>query len=177
MPNRRDKHCKFCGGTIFRNSFETNSLFESRRYCNQPKCLREGRQERLEFLYAKDDPEAMRNHRQAFITRAIFLMRWGMEPMEAFDKYGRDASLDWEDIFFKVKEGRGLHFVISVEVFDGGEHPLGGVSQEEHIAFDYTPTVTELIMLATSMADAGHGRLLEEETDGRKVDRGTSSVP
>lgn len=161
--------CKYCGNKIRRRSFETDALFAARQYCEQPKCLREGRQERLEPLYRKDEPETMKNHRRAFITRALFLLRWGMEPMEAFDRYGRAATEDWEELFFKVKEGRGLHFVINVDVFDGGQEPVASVRQEEHVAFDYTPTTTELIMLATSMSNAGHARLLMEDVDGRRL--------
>lgn len=162
--------CKYCGNKIRRRSFETDALYAARQYCEQPKCLREGRQERLETLYHKDEPEAMRNHRQAFITRALFLMRWGMEPMEAFDKYGHEASIDWENLFFKVKEGRGLHFRITVDVFDGGDEPIGSVIEDEHLAFDYTPTPTELIMIATSVASAGHDRLIREDTNGRRME-------
>jgi hypothetical protein len=162
--------CKYCGNKIRRKSFETNALYEARQYCEQPKCLREGRQDRLEHLYHKDEPEAMRNHRKAFITRALFLLRWGMEPMEAFDKYGHEATEDWERLFFKVKEGRGLHFIIKADVYDGDEEPIASVTQEEHVAFDYTPTVTELIMLTTSIVNAGHNRLLQEDTNGRKME-------
>lgn len=171
------KTCKYCGGKIRRRLFETDELYERRDYCTQPKCLREGKQERLEPLYAKDEVEAMRNHRKAFITRALFLMRWGMEPMEAFDRYGKAAARDWEDLFFKVKEGRGLHFRITIEAFDGGEEPVASVVQDEHVGYDFTPSSTELVMICSSMADASHARLLREETDGRKVDKRTRPLP
>lgn len=156
MPNT----CKYCGGKIRRKKFETNDLYAARQYCDQPKCLREGRQERLEALYAKDEPEAMRNHRQAFITRALFLLRWGMEPMEAFDKYGREASKDWEDLMLKVKEGKGVRFLITVEVFDGGEKPISSVTEEEHVIFDDQQSTADLISVSSDMALAAHKWLL-----------------
>lgn len=155
--------CQYCGNSIRRRAFETDALYHSRKYCEQPKCLREGRQERLESLYFKEEPDAMRNHRRAFITRALFLMRWGMEPMEAFDKYGKEASSNWEEIFFIVQSGKGLKIKLAIEVSDGDEQPLSQVNLEEHIIFQEQPTQERLIGILTRMATAAHSKLLEEQ--------------
>lgn len=90
-------------------------------------------------------------------------MRWGMEPMEAFDKYGKEASSNWEEIFFIVQSGKGLKVKLSVEVSDGDEQPLSQVDLEEHIIFENEPTQERLISILTRMATAAHAELLKEQ--------------
>ena len=115
--------CRYCGGPIRKRKFETHENFAARDYCNQPACLAKGGQAKLEPAYSKERDEAAHRHMLAFITRELFIQRWGMEPMEAMDRYGHQASEDWERVYAAVKEGQTFNVTIHIEVKDteGGD--------------------------------------------------------
>lgn len=127
-----ERRCRFCGGRIIRRRYETVALFAARTYCDQPTCLIRGKQEHLEPLYAKDHPDALRRHRAAFLTRALFVARWGMEPLDAFDAYGREARNDWQYLYDEVKGGRALAVRVSVEVYDASGEAVFGTEEWMH---------------------------------------------
>lgn len=163
------KECRFCGGPIRRWRYETNATYDARDYCGQPLCLTRGKQEHLEPLYAKGHPQAVSRHREAFLTRALFVSRWGMEPLDAFDAYGKEAVHDWEELYLQVKAGRAVAIRVTVEVYDARDNePVLALEDWKHALYPEDG----LADMATSVAFAAEQTLSEELTRSVKRTHG-----
>jgi hypothetical protein len=160
--------CRFCDGRIIRRRYETDALFAARTYCDQPACLIRGKQEHLEPLYAKDHPDALERHRAAFLTRALFVSRWGMEPLDAFDAYGREAITDWGYLYEQVKDGKAVAVRVSVEVYGTTGEALFATEEWKHSLYGGAQT-SAAVDMATAASCAAERVLIERlygEGDG-----------
>ena len=165
--------CRFCDGRIIRRWYETDASFGARTYCDQPICLIRGKQEHLEPLYAKGQPDALGRHRAAFLTRALFVSRWGMEPLDAFDMYGREAITDWSYLYDEVKEGKAVAVRVSVEVYGTTGEALFATEDWKHSLYGGAQTGAAVDM-ATAAACAAErvlvSRLFDEGAEHGRPD-------
>ena len=161
MPTQQHR-CKFCDAKIKRKRFENTNAYLGRDYCQKPKCMSRGREEQLALIYAKEKLDPSSRHAIAFMTRTLFIYRWGMEPMEAMDRYGAAASEDWLRIFEDVKQGRCMEVVITGEVCDAEGGAMSAKTQRARFHLPDTLTGDKSQAWAQEIAHAAHERMLEQ---------------
>lgn len=159
--------CKFCQGRIRRKKFENTNAYLGRDYCEKPKCMSQGREGQLAEIYAKEKDDPAGRHAIAFFTRTLFIYRWGMEPMEAMDKYGEQASEDWMRIYTDVSEGRCMQVRVTVQVCDNKDAEIASTTAMNRFHLPAMLAGSEAEDIARDMANGAHQRILERLYDKR----------
>lgn len=152
--------CKFCGSRVRRKRFENTNAYLSRDYCSRPKCSARGREEQLAAMYAKEKDDPAARHSVAFVTRALFMYRWGMEAMDAMDRYGKEASDDWHRVYDDVRAGKAMQVRVNVQVLDPEDTLVAEASDLHRFHLDDELTESAGSALATELVHSAHERVL-----------------
>lgn len=141
-------NCKYCGETLKPGKYEPWHVFEEREHCYKIRCLARGRVEVLSNLYAKEQNLQVTNLHMGFMVYKVFLYRWGMHPLKAFDTYGQLASDDFWYVKRCVEEGRVAKVLITVAVVDNMGNEMAIEETEEMVLLNEPNTQAKATHIA-----------------------------
>ena len=101
-----------------RGKFEPWHVYAERKYCNQPACFTRGRETTLRIIYDKETEMYATRMYMGFLVFKLFMFRWGIPPLDAFERFGKTSQEDFWYLKAEVEGGRVAKVIATIAVLD-----------------------------------------------------------
>ena len=108
-----------------RAKFEPWHVYRERNYCNQPACFTKGREATLRIIYDKETELYATRMYMGFLVFKLFMFRWGIMPLDAFERYGKESQEDFWYLKAEVEGGRVAKVIATIAVLDSTGAQVG----------------------------------------------------